>query len=443
MSNVINFYETDFNILNPRRNFVTKNDSIYRLEFPIMQWLFAGIYKLFGNHILIARLLTFLISLITLFNFYILLKYLFKAERLALIGAWALNFSPAFYYYAVSPMPDNFALCCSLGGLAIFIKNIPKNDFKSTFAAAFLIGLGVATKLPFILFYAVPFAYYIQKIFKKELLLTDFFKGLIWLSLLVPALVWYAYAIPEWDGQDTTFGILSNFPKSTELLDILIHNFFSSLPELIIGIGTVPFFIAGFYFMFKRKAYQNTLFYPFLFWAFMTLLYFFFELNIIQKVHDYYLFPFYPLIFIIVAYGAHHLLYIKKIKSIAFFLILTFPIFALARIQGRWNVEEPRFNKVILSHKDELQTLSNKEDLIIVGNDASYAIFFYHLDRKGWAFAENRLSVESLESMINQGAKYLYSDAEIVNNNPAIKAIIGNPIYEVGTLKVYELKNKK
>ena len=201
MSNAVNFYETDFNILNPRRNFVSKNDSIYRLEFPIMQWLFAAAYKVFGNHIIIARLLTFLISLLTLLGFYTLLKYLFKSERLALIGAWALNFSPAFYYYAVSPMPDNFALCCTLGGLAIFIKSIPKNDFKSTFVAAFLLGLGTATKLPFLLFYAVPFAYYLQKIFKKQLVINDFLKGLIWIGLFLPAVAWYAWAIPTWDGR--------------------------------------------------------------------------------------------------------------------------------------------------------------------------------------------------------------------------------------------------
>ncbi len=40
----------------------------------------------------------------------------------------------------------------------------------------------------------------------------------------------------------------------------------------------------------------------------LVLVYFFFEINAIDKVHDYYLFLFYPLLFSLVAYGAYHLL---------------------------------------------------------------------------------------------------------------------------------------
>jgi 4-amino-4-deoxy-L-arabinose transferase-like glycosyltransferase len=439
-TNVINFYEEDFNIMNPRRNNRGTKDGIYRMEFPIMQWLFAGVYKAFGNHLIISRILTFLISLISVWGFYCLLKSLFGNEKVALIGAWAFNFSPAFYYYAVSPLPDNFALCCGIWALAVFLKSLPDASWKSTIFGAFLMSLSMAAKLPFILFYAFPFGFYVQKIFQKRLVTNDIFKGIIWLAFFTPTLLWYLWVIPTWQGNGIVAGMLDLAKSPMELLDILQHNLISTLPELLLNIGAVPLFIAGFYFIKKQKVHRHSLFFPMAFWAFLTLLYFIFELNMIGKVHDYYLFPFYPILFAIVAYGSLQLTKVKYGKKIVLFLLITLPIFAFARIQGRWNADEPRLNKTLLTHKTELQAISEKDDLIIVGNDASYAIWFYHLDRKGWAFAEDRLTPKDIKFMIKSGAKYLYSDSQIVDENPNFKPYLDNLIFEEGTIRVYKLK---
>lgn len=437
--NVVNFHEEDGNIMNPRRNNRGTKDGIYRMEFPVMQWIFAKTYDVFGNHLIISRILTFVISLISVLGFYFLLKSLFGNEKIALIGAWALNFSPAFYYYAVSPLPDNFALCCGIWALAVFLKSLPDANWKSTVFAAFLMSLSTAAKLPFILFYAIPFGFYVQKIFYRKLIIQDVFKGVVWIAFFVPTLLWYLWVIPTWSGNGIVAGMLDLASSPSELFDILQYNFFSTLPELLLNIGAVPFFIAGFYFIKKHKAHRHQLFLPILFWAFLTVLYFLFELNMIGKVHDYYLFPFYPMLFMIVAYGAFHLTKVKHGKKIVLFLLITLPLFAFARIQGRWNVDNPRFNKTLLTHKTELQNISKKDDLIIVGNDASYAIFFYHLDRKGWVFAEDRLTPKRIEFMVENGAKYLYSDSRKVDENPKFKPYFKRLVYEEGTIRVFEL----
>ena len=39
------FHEEDFNLFNPRQNHRGSGDGILRMEFPIMQWIFAGFYK--------------------------------------------------------------------------------------------------------------------------------------------------------------------------------------------------------------------------------------------------------------------------------------------------------------------------------------------------------------------------------------------------------------
>jgi len=50
-STIINFYEEDMNIFNPRQNERGNTMGILRMEFPLMQWLVACLYKIFGNHL--------------------------------------------------------------------------------------------------------------------------------------------------------------------------------------------------------------------------------------------------------------------------------------------------------------------------------------------------------------------------------------------------------
>src|SRR5690606_9089514 len=121
-STIVNFYEEDMNILNPRRNDRGNTEGIYRMEFPLMQWLTACLYKVFGHHLMITRILMFLIGLLMVFGMYKLLFALFRNTTLSLIGAWTFNFSPSFYYYTINPLPDNLALCCSVWGLATFFQ---------------------------------------------------------------------------------------------------------------------------------------------------------------------------------------------------------------------------------------------------------------------------------------------------------------------------------
>jgi len=80
-----NFYEEDMNILNPRRNERGSGDGIFRMEFPLMQWLVASSYHLFGSSILVTRLFMFGIGILSVFGIYQLLLSLFRKEMLATI----------------------------------------------------------------------------------------------------------------------------------------------------------------------------------------------------------------------------------------------------------------------------------------------------------------------------------------------------------------------
>ena len=156
--NIQNFYRKDFNILNPRTNVMSHESEapIYRYEFPVMQWTVAAVFKFTGESILVMRIMTFLIGLGSISGMFFLLKYIFHDVLVAWAGAWAFNFSPAFYYYTTCPIPDNLALCGAICSLAFFFRFLKTSAYRDVFFSAFFLSLGTAAKLPFILFAAAP-----------------------------------------------------------------------------------------------------------------------------------------------------------------------------------------------------------------------------------------------------------------------------------------------
>jgi len=439
-STIVSFYEEDFNILNPRRNDRGAGDGIFRMEFPVMQWSFAAFYKMFGNHFVISRILTFVIGLFSLLGMYKLLVLLFKNTYIGLLGAWTLSLSPMFFYYTVNPLPDNFSLCCAIFGLVFLFSFHRQNKLFYIVLSGIFLSLSALAKLPFVIYYAAPFMYFVlnRKKFSTKTLTTVV---IIFLLSFIPQLSWYLWVIPGWTGNGITQGMFDNSTSIFTLLDYLKHHLISTLPELILNYASVLFFLSGFYFIIKKKEFMKQNFYVFIALAFVVVLYFLFELNMIAKVHDYYLFPFIPLVFIIVSYGAYNLIKLNKFwLYLSFVLLLALPVTTQLRMEIRWNTEKPGFNKDIYAYKDELRQIVPKDKLCIVGNDISHYIFMYYIDKKGWGFDNDMLTPKKVKQMIDQGAEYFYSDSRIIDNNPKISKFFDKELFNKGSIRVYSLK---
>lgn len=441
-STIINFYEEDMNIFNPRRNDRGDSDGILRMEFPLMQWLVACQYKIFGNHLIITRIFMFLVGFLSILGIFKLLEALFHNTILSAMGAWAFNFSPCFYYYTINPLPDNFALCCSIWGLALFFIWYNNKNTTYLMLSGLLFSIGALCKLPFIIYFIIPLIHFVKSVitsgFNKKVLSQAL--GTIGFSVL--PIAWYSYVIPDWHSNTVVKGMLSYNESVIKLLDYFLHNLISTLPELLLNYGSVVFFLAGFYFLFKNKSYQDSKFIFFFSLSMVCLIYYFFEANAIAKIHDYYLFPFYPLLFILVGYGAYHL-YLTKIRLyryLTIIFILVLPLTCFLRMKERWNPDSPGFNKDLLLYKIELRNAIPKNALVVAGNDESHFIFFYYIDKKGWGFNNDKLTSEELKSMIDKGAEYLYTDSKVILNQSEITNYLDKLILERGTIKIYSLK---
>ncbi len=439
-----NFYEEDFNLFNPRQNNRGSGDGILRMEFPIMQWMFAGVYKLFGKHLIISRLLSLLIGLLSVLGIYFLAKNIFENEIAALLSAWFFNFSPSFFYHTVNPMPDNFAMCCAIWGLVFFFLFIKKTKTAHLIWSGFFLSIAALAKLPFILFASVPFVYHF--LFRKKI--TDQKKHLsffiIYALQLLP-LAWYAWVIPTWEGNDVAKGMFTNQESITNLLAILSGTLISTLPELLLNYAAVPLFLFGIYQFFKLKIYRSKLFPVFGILMLGLIAYFLFEMNLIGLIHDYYLFPFLPLLFLMVGFGGFQLWKLNHqwAKVLLLIAILVAPLTAHLRISSRWNSSDVGFNKDFLTYKKELQNAVPDDALCVIGNDVSGHILFYYTDKKGWRFQHDDLSKDVLDSFIKDGATYFYSDSRTIDEAKNIQPYLEKMILERGSVRVFKLQLPK
>ncbi len=441
-TNINNFYEEDFNILNPRKNERADGNGIFRMEFPLMQWSVAGLYKIFGSSILLTRIFMFITGLLSILGMFFFIKTIFKNDLAAIIGAWALCFSPSFYYYTINPLPDNFALAVSIWGAYFVFKWIQNTKLFNFIIGSFLLSVAALCKLPFILYWVIIPVYILSSIFRKERKLNNFVSEIIigFSFLLMPA-IWYTQVISGWEGNGIVTGMLDNTKSWSTIFDYIQHNLISVLPELLVNYAALPLFILGIVNIFQKKIYKRNNFLIYAFWGISILAYFFFEINMIAKIHDYYLFPFYPLIILLIVYGAINLINSRKkiYKYLTFILLLALPFTAYIRMHIRWDENEPGFNKDLLIYKKELQNAVPDKSLCIVGNDISHHIFFYYIDKKGWCFEEDQISPDQIQSMINQGAEYLYTDSEIINNNQSFSVLFEEKVGQYGSISIWKL----
>ncbi|MCW3123013.1 MAG: hypothetical protein JWQ38_2505 [Flavipsychrobacter sp.] len=436
-----NFYKESLNIFNPHVNAPADTDRIFRMEFPFMQWLFALFYKIFGPHIIISRVLTFLTGLFSVYGMFHLCNSISRNRAMATICAWCFNFSPVFYYYTVNPMPDNMALCFAIWSIAMFCSYINEGRITHVLWSGIFLGLATLLKLPFILYGVFALTFVILQLKKRQLTQKQLLQiTSIYILSIMPAIAWYATVLPHWNN-GIVKGVLDTKQTTGELIGILNKTLISILPELLINYGSVLFFLAGFFFLMNNKMYRSKYFLPFLSLSIGILFYYFFEINMITTVHDYYLFPFLPLIFIITAFGASSLMNLpsKNIHILCLTCLAILPVTAFLRADSRWDTKDPGFNTTYYNYKQQLRDLVPENAYCIAGNDVSHYILLYYIDRKGWTFDNNELSSEQLNYYISKGAKYLFLDSHI-DNKADIKAHLSEKIFDQGTLRVYKLK---
>lgn len=437
-----NFVQEDMNILNPRINDDYHTGRIHRMEFPVMQWIFACIHKVLGPSITTSRILSFIIGVFSLLGIFRLGSTLFKNELGGLISTWVLCFSPLFYYYMVNPLPDNLSLCCAIWGITYYVRYANTSIKKHLILSSLLLCFAALAKLPYITFAPIIVGHLIisnkNASYKTKTLL------LFSLPFILP-IIWYASVIPTWKGNGVVNGLLDTSTYTlSSLFSILLGATTSLLPEILVNYGAVLPFVAGIYFLFAKKKYKHPYFLPLLMSFLGVTAYYLFEINMITLVHDYYYMPFLPFIVLLITYGATQLLKTKyvAVKALVVLCMVSLPALAYFRMDGRWNTTKPGFNPVYYHNKEEIRAVIPQGALCVVGHDESPHILLYYIDKKGWSYRSEELNQYDLSFYIASGADYFLTDCNI-EEREAIKAFLDKLVYQKDDLKIYKLKTKE
>jgi hypothetical protein len=449
--NTINsFVEEDFNILNPRRNERGAESGIFRMEFPLMQWFTALAAKVFGNSVLVSRLANFLFVMFGFIGFYQLtgtfLNDIFLRRSLAILF-W---FSPLLYYYMVNPMPDNLALAFGIWGLYFLQRWIRHNSITNQSFAAIFLALAALVKLPFVIYFAayfwvLLFPKMVGRVNQKDARIRDLlYPAIIGFVSLIPVLAWYIWVIPDWTGNGIVQGIFKmTSEQKTEYLYYIWFHVRTTLPEIILGWPMVPIFVIGLWATLRKAKIRFKKYSHWILLLLALLFFLLFEMNMIEKVHDYYFMPVVPFVFIITGAGLQFISRsgwtLRWKRGVIMLLLILLPVYSFLRMQGRW--DRIGFNEDLLTYKNELRNAVPNDELVCVGNDPSHHIFLYYVQKMGWAFENDWINHDILSAMIREGCRYLYCDSRKTDQNSEISALFGMKVAEFGTVRVYELKS--
>lgn len=441
-SNVHIFHHQDDPIYSPRVFHLDYPDGLKRMEFPIMQYVMALGYDVFGEEVWVLRISSWLISLLGIFGMFLLIKELFRDKWIALMGAWCYTFSPVLFYYAINPLPDNLALASGIWGLAWFVGWYRSRKYALLWLSSFALMLSTLAKLPFIVFYMLPLAFIVQDALRSRFknVVQNLMTGLPFLILAVPAISWYLWVIPTWNNGVVT-GILSaTGDEWVEILKIIFYTVVSTLPELLVNYAAMPFFLLGLLWMWNRNYRKHELFVPMISWALLILAYYMFEVNMIATAHDYYLFPFMPGIFLIIAAGFGKLYSSQEIwiKRLVLIIALILPATAGIRTYYRW--QSPDKMKALFEHLPDLRASVPDGARIIVGHDLSPHIYLYNMRHYGWNFNKTVLHPDHVKRALDGGAEYYISDDRELDDNPLVVAILGDMTAEFGPFRIFKIK---
>lgn len=439
------FAEEDINILNPRRNERGNGDGIFRMEFPLAQWITALPVRFFEDDVFVSRLVNFLFGLISVLGIYLLASSLFRSAIFGLAASWMLTFTPGFYYYTLNPMPDNLALALSIWGLLCLVKWYRSSKTSHFLWMIILFSLAGLCKLPFALFFVLPFYVLAKRLFSGDVSLATTIKE-VWIFFIgvIPPVAWYLWVIPYWEGNGIVSGIFSMDEEQKSLFWYYTwFNLRSNIPEVIIGIPAVPLFITGLISAPVLRRKSKILFSAFAIWLVLITGLLVFEMNMIEKVHDYYLLPYVPVFVLLGVSGLKRLSEIAKTKlwvwPLVIIMILGMPFYSWYRINPRW--QDTGFNEDLLIYKDELRAAVPGYSLVCAGNDRSHHIFLYYIDKKGWSFEQDWMGPGKLDSLVGLGCEYLYCDSRHVDQNPDVQVFFGMKVAAFGSINIFKLKN--
>jgi len=432
-----NFYEEDMNLLKPRIDSRGQYTGITGMEFPLVNYIIALSYHIFGVNNITSRYVILLFSFLAIIYCFLLFKEVFDDKVHGFIASLLLIFSPLFCYYSFVVLPEVPSLAFLFAAIFYLMKWEKENFLQYLFSFSVCLCLAGLLKISALI--VLPYCFIV--IWKKRQFTIPVMIGLI--GSLTIVTVWYLYArYLSRTYHNFDFLLTLRFPENFPIfLKTIKKVFLSWLPEMYINYAEFILFILGLYALFKQQIQFPKLR---LFFKYFALGIFLFMIAMFPMLihHDYYMIPSLPLLIGVSTIGAYwlkkrlHHNQSKLLIVLSFILIIAIPILGSVRALGRFSRSILPYEQLTLeSHL--LQILPDKNALVII-TDNSTSIKLYFANKNGWNVQDD-IALERFNEMIHYGAKYLISDSRILENRPEIKQKL-DLISIYHSFNIFELK---
>ena len=272
--------------------------------------------------------------------------------------------------------------------------------------------------------------------------------GVLALIGMIPAIAWYAWVMPAWGPAGIEGEVLFHPEKWPLLKEILTYHFWQVLPRTVISVGVLPFIVLGIFALMRKRAalgIENGMLGPIWVVGIGFGCFWLYALGIIAIPHDYYFLPLVPIFALLAALGANFGFqkFPMWASVILILLILVVPFMTTRRVADRWKIEKSEFNRDLFSYQNELREAVPNDALVVAGPDFSHMVFLYYINKKGWSWDKNQgLSPEKLRDWRSRGAQFLYCDDRDFDNAADIQPMIGAPLYEYGSVRIFRIKTE-
>ena len=477
----LNYYQHGMNFMMPEVHhlFSDGGKSGQSLaELPIVYYFNALLWKIFGAHESISRIVNILICLLGAL-------YLFKLVSRILSPSWALMItlllftSPVIAFYGFGFMVDVPALFICFISAYYFLNYYEFGKAKDFYAFLLISLLVMLLKVTVGIFFLSTFGIFVfEKLkilkFNRVIFQNALRDGLSFIIVLLLIVAWYSYAIHFDTIHGGWYTINDIFPIWTldaeGIKTVFIHFFEMPFYQFFLPASTFIFLLLFFAFIMIYKKIDRFYLVLTLFLILGAFAYAILWFKV-WDVHDYYLFLFLlPLVFIFLSVGDwlkknYPSIFYSTKSKLLFGVFLIFNIWYCSNnIRMRYNIsttkipylstkaEMDMWNWFHWNYSNTLKPLETMEvynrsigitdnDPVISIPDQSICITLYLMNQKGWTdYGNHFYEQDDIAEKIKMGAKYLILNDSTHASNPFINAYTKHKIGQHKNIQIYDLR---
>jgi hypothetical protein len=420
-----NFYYHGMNIFYPQM--VGGGDIkgyVGESEFQIFTYTVAMLYKLFGVHEYLGRLVS-IISFCggAFFLYKLAIKYTDRTS--SLIALLFFTFNPYIFFYSRAFQPDSSMIFFSIAMLYYFSEWI-ENEGRWRFVLMTLFAsLAFLTKLPAVCL-GLPLLYLCLKKYKGNFIV----QWELWLFAaisLVPLVLWsmHSHYLGETpDGMSWGNFKLSGF--STYIDPHFYYRIFYAeiFESCLIYIGGV-FFVLGILFTIRKEELR------YIHYWLLAIIISFLLGGAGTAWHTYHTIPIIAPASLLIGYAisncmrmitTYKIVGTKRVALVVLFVLMVvlLPLISYHKITGRYKATRLEKDFPIYEVGKIADEILPK-DALAIGCLMGGPEILYYSNRRGWTMAANGCSVESIEALRQEGAQYFITteqdhiDKDVVN----------------------------